>query len=139
MPKPRARWSLGRLADAALQLRESLAEAVLYYWLTAAVYRVTGPAKAPRASGPRCRARAWCCWSGPRAPPRLDAAHAWLAGAITATCYGYFAMARSALPDLPLAFCITLTVSAVFAAFDARGREALRWWLLPDWRPGSGA
>ena len=33
---------------------------------------------------------------------------AWLAGAIVATCYGYFAMARFALPDLPLTFFITL-------------------------------
>jgi 4-amino-4-deoxy-L-arabinose transferase len=65
-------------------------------------------------------------------------AHAWLAGAITATCYGYFAMARSALPDLPLAFCITLTVSAVFAAFDAGGRAAWRWWLLAGVATGLG-
>jgi 4-amino-4-deoxy-L-arabinose transferase len=65
-------------------------------------------------------------------------AHAWLAGAITATCYGYFAMARSALPDLPLAFCITLAVSAIFAAFDARGRDALRWWLLAGVATGLG-
>ena len=35
---------------------------------------------------------------------------AWLAGAITATCYGYFAMARAALPDLPLTFFITLGI-----------------------------
>jgi 4-amino-4-deoxy-L-arabinose transferase-like glycosyltransferase len=35
---------------------------------------------------------------------------AWLAGAIAATCLGYFFMARLALPDLPLAFCITLCI-----------------------------
>ena len=33
-----------------------------------------------------------------------------VAGAITATCYGYFAMARLALPDLPLTFLITLVI-----------------------------
>jgi len=38
---------------------------------------------------------------------------AWLAGAIVATCYGYFAMARMALPDLPLAWCITLCIWGV--------------------------
>jgi 4-amino-4-deoxy-L-arabinose transferase-like glycosyltransferase len=47
-------------------------------------------------------------------------------------------MARSALPDLPLAFCITLTVSAVFAAFDARGDDARRWWLLAGAATGLG-
>jgi 4-amino-4-deoxy-L-arabinose transferase-like glycosyltransferase len=43
---------------------------------------------------------------------------AWLAAAVVATCIGYFAEARLALPDLPLAFCITLTIWAVFRATD---------------------
>ena len=33
-----------------------------------------------------------------------------LAGAIAATSFGYFALARMALPDLPLAFFITLAI-----------------------------
>ena len=112
---------------------------VLYYWLTALVYRATGTGEGA--------ARLWSALSGAglvllvwatarRAPSTR--AHAWLAGAITATCYGYFAMARSALPDLPLAFCITVTVGAVFAAFDAHGRDALRWWLLAGLATGLG-
>ena len=59
--------------------------------------------RAVRESGSRC-------WRGPiarHATSRLDVA--WLAGAIVATSFGYFAMARAALPDLPLTFCITLT------------------------------
>jgi len=112
---------------------------VLYYWLTAAVYRVTGTGEGA--------ARFWSAVSGAGlvlvvwATARRAAstrAHAWLAGAITATCYGYFAMARSALPDLPLAFCVTLTVSSIFAAFDARERGALRWWLLAGLATGLG-
>jgi 4-amino-4-deoxy-L-arabinose transferase len=112
---------------------------VLYYWLTALVYLVTGPAEGA--------ARLWSAiagaglvllvWATARRAPSTRP-HAWLAGAITATCYGYFAMARSALPDLPLAFCVTLTVSAVFAAFDAAGRTALRWWLLAGLATGLG-
>jgi 4-amino-4-deoxy-L-arabinose transferase len=55
-------------------------------------------------------------------------------------------MARSALPDLPLAFCITLTISAVFAAFDAdssrpegpQTRRARHWWLLAGLATGLG-
>jgi 4-amino-4-deoxy-L-arabinose transferase-like glycosyltransferase len=35
---------------------------------------------------------------------------AWLGAAIVATCYGYFALARLALPDLPLALFTTLAV-----------------------------
>jgi 4-amino-4-deoxy-L-arabinose transferase-like glycosyltransferase len=120
---------------------------VLYYWLTALVYLVTGPGEGA--------ARFWSALSGAGlvllvwATARRSAStasHAWLAGAITATSYGYFAMARSALPDLPLAFCITLTVNAVFAAFDAgsntpeslRPGEARRWWLLAGLATGLG-
>jgi 4-amino-4-deoxy-L-arabinose transferase-like glycosyltransferase len=112
---------------------------VLYYWLTAAVYLVTGPGEGA--------ARLWSALSGAGlvllvwATARRTTttrAHAWLAGLIAATCYGYFAMARSALPDLPLAFCITLTVSAIFAAFDARGRDARRWWLVAGLALGLG-
>jgi 4-amino-4-deoxy-L-arabinose transferase-like glycosyltransferase len=82
---------------------------VLYYWLTASTYLVTGPTEGA--------ARLWSAlaglglalltWSAARRLTLSDDA-AWLAGAITATCLGYFFMARLALPDLPLAFCITL-------------------------------
>jgi 4-amino-4-deoxy-L-arabinose transferase-like glycosyltransferase len=114
---------------------------VLYYWLTAAIYRITGPTEGS--------ARLWSALSGvglalvtfaaarrhrtpngtraagvdadnvgtDRADPDADTA-AWLAGAIVATSFGYAAMARSALPDLPLAFCITATIAAVLRAVD---------------------
>ena len=91
---------------------------VLYYWLTASMYVVTGPSE--------WAARWWSALSGlglvlltwtaaRRITARDDAA--WLAGAIVATCYGYFAMARLALPDLPLTFCITITI---WAALERR-------------------
>ena len=83
----------------------------LYYWLTAATFLVTGPTESA--------ARWWSAasgaglvlltWAAARRMTRRDNA-AWIAGAIVATCYGCFAMARLALPDLPLAFCITLTI-----------------------------
>ena len=91
---------------------------VLYYWLTAATYLVTGATE--------FGARLWSAISGLglaliaflaalRITRRMDAA--WLAGAITATSYGYFAMARAALPDLPLTFFITL---AIWTALERR-------------------
>jgi 4-amino-4-deoxy-L-arabinose transferase-like glycosyltransferase len=87
---------------------------ILYYWLTAATYLITGPTE--------WSARAWSALSGlglvlltffasRRMTSREDTA--FLAGAIVATCYGYFFMARQALPDLPLAFFITLTIWSV--------------------------
>src|SRR5688572_10813293 len=68
---------------------------VLYYWLTAATYLVTGPGEGA--------ARLWSALSGvalallTAAAARRHASDAdsqWLAGAIVATSYGYFAMAR---------------------------------------------
>ena len=86
---------------------------ILYYWLTAVTYMVAGPSE--------WAARWWSAlsglglvlltWAAARQMFTRDDV-AWLAGAIVATCYGYFAMARFALPDLPLTFFITLTIWA---------------------------
>jgi 4-amino-4-deoxy-L-arabinose transferase-like glycosyltransferase len=91
---------------------------VLYYWLTAATFVATGPGESA--------ARWWSALSGVGlvlltwATARrftADDDAAWLAGAITATCYGYFAMARLALPDLPLTFLVTLVI---WSALESR-------------------
>ena len=87
---------------------------VLYYWLTAGTYAIAGVSEGA--------ARFWSALSGLglvlltwAAARKItgDDQTAWLAGAIVATCYGYFAMARMALPDLPLALCITLCIWCV--------------------------
>jgi 4-amino-4-deoxy-L-arabinose transferase-like glycosyltransferase len=102
---------------------------ILYYWLTAATYTIAGVSEAA--------ARWWSARSGAGlvlltwVAARRMAAHddaAWLAGAITATCFGYFAIARLALPDLPLAFCITLTI---WSALERR-------WLVAGAAAGLG-
>jgi 4-amino-4-deoxy-L-arabinose transferase-like glycosyltransferase len=91
---------------------------ILYYWLTAATYVITGPTE--------WAARWWSAFSGlglvlltwaaaRRLTARNDAA--WLAGAMVATCGGYFALARLALPDLPLALLMTWTI---WTALEAR-------------------
>ncbi len=85
---------------------------VLYYWLAATTYVVTG-ASAWAARLPSAlaglglvlilyfSARRW-----------YDDTTALLAGVIGATSFGAIAMARQALPDLPLAFFTTLTIWA---------------------------
>jgi 4-amino-4-deoxy-L-arabinose transferase-like glycosyltransferase len=113
----------------------------LYYWLSAATYRVAGPGE--------LTARLWSALSGVglvlltwAIARRFEDApsSAWLAGAIVATCYGYFAIARAALPDLPLAFCITLGIAAVLRAVDADpvSRPQRRWWALAGLAAGLG-
>ena len=112
---------------------------VLYYWLTAATYLVTGPSETG--------ARLWSALSGlglvlvTAACARRwydDDTTALLAGAIVATNFGYFAMARSALPDLPLALCITVAIWAALVATLDEERQPRRWVLLSALAVGCG-
>jgi len=121
---------------------------VLYYWLTSATYLATGPTE--------LAARLWSALSGVglallvwgiarHATGRVDVA--WLAGAVVATSFGYFSMARAALPDLPLTFCITLGIWAALRAVDVDGPRrggsygpatAMKWWMLAGTGTGAG-
>ena len=111
---------------------------VLYYWLAAVGYTVAGVSEAaarfPSAlAGLGLTLLAYGC-----ARRWHDTATALLAGVITATSFGYIAMARQALPDLPLAFFITLTTwGSIEGLLSDRGREpdhqatrTTRPWLL---------
>jgi len=90
---------------------------VLYYWLAGLSYVTLGvsemAARLPSAFAGLgltlitfFSARRW-----------YDNSTGFLAGAITATSFGYVAMARQALPDLTLAFFITLTTWASLRAW----------------------
>jgi len=111
---------------------------VLYYWLTSATYLITGPTE--------FAARLWAALSGVglallawgiarHFTGRLDVG--WLTGAVVATSFGYFSMARSALPDLPLTFFITLGIWAALRAADAGGLHRA-WWALAGFAAGAG-
>jgi 4-amino-4-deoxy-L-arabinose transferase-like glycosyltransferase len=101
---------------------------VLYYWLAAATYLIGGVSE--------WAARCWSAASGlglvmltyaagRHLTTRQDVAL--LAGAITATSFGYFVMARLALPDLPLTFFITLTIWMLLQASGGDGTARRRW------------
>ena len=89
---------------------------IAYYWLTSVTYFVTG------ANG--FGARLWAALAGvglvlvTAACGRrwYDETTGLLAGAIVATNFGYFSIARMSLPDLPLTFCITLAIWAAFVS-----------------------
>jgi 4-amino-4-deoxy-L-arabinose transferase-like glycosyltransferase len=93
---------------------------ILYYWLAAATYRVWGigeaPARFPSAlAGLALTLMTFACgrrWFGPRT--------GLVAGLIVATSFGYFPIARSALPDLPLAFFISLATWTLCEALLGR-------------------
>ena len=107
---------------------------VLYYWLAALGYRGAGvsefAARVPSAvAGLVLVLTTYAC-----ARRWYDEATGLLAGAITATSFGYVAVARQALPDLMLACFITLGTWAALVAVvaprslgpDPRRRQ----WLL---------
>lgn len=110
----------------------------LYYWLTAATYRLVGTTEAA--------ARFWSAMAGlglallaaACARRWYDESTGLLAGAITATSFGYFALGRMALPDLPLAFFITLTIWAAFVATLEQERNPGRWVVLSALAAGLG-
>jgi 4-amino-4-deoxy-L-arabinose transferase-like glycosyltransferase len=115
----------------------------LYYWLTAATYVITGPTEGAARfwsamSGVGLVVLAWAI-AGGRGRPNVS----WLAGAIVATSFGCFTMARWALPDLPLTFFITLGIWAAIRASDATDTDlavdARRvWWSVAGMSAGLG-
>lgn len=108
---------------------------VLYYWLAAASYTVAGvsaaAARFPSAlAGLGLVMLAYAC-----ARRWYDGGTAFLAGVVTATSFGYVTMAHQALPDLALAFCVTLaTWSALVAVLADRPggapRPPARRWIV---------
>ena len=107
---------------------------VLYYWLAALAYLVAGvselAARVPSAlAGLVLVLTTYAC-----ARRWYDEGTGLLAGAMTATSFGYVAVARQALPDLLLACFITLGTWAALVALVAPrpvGPDPRRrWWLL---------
>ncbi len=103
---------------------------VLYYWLIGGTYAMAGIGEA--------QARLWAALSGiGLALVTAAAGRRWrdeptglLAGAIVATSFGYFSIGRLSLPDLPLAFFVTLTVYATLVGTLDDHPRATRWLAL---------
>jgi 4-amino-4-deoxy-L-arabinose transferase-like glycosyltransferase len=112
---------------------------ILYYWFTAAAFTGTDPTEFMARLGSALSGvgLVLLTWSAAR---RLLAnpAAAWLSGAIAATCYGYFAMARAALPDLPLALFITAAIWAALRATDPAERSPTSWAAIAGLAAGLG-
>ncbi len=91
---------------------------VLMYWLIAASYLVDGPSElaARLPSALAGLALAWLSYAIGRR--WYDSTTGVLAGAIVATTYGCFAMARQALPDLLLTVWVVLSTWALIRALS---------------------
>ncbi len=112
---------------------------ILYYWFTAAAFAGTDTSEFMARLGAALSGvgLVLLTWSAAR---RLlaEPLGAWIAGAIVATCYGYFAMARAALPDLPLAFFITGTIWAALRATDGAEKLPTSWAAIGGLAAGLG-
>jgi 4-amino-4-deoxy-L-arabinose transferase-like glycosyltransferase len=103
---------------------------ILYYWLTAITYLVFGATE--------FAARFWAAMAGlglvmvTAACGRrwYDESTGLLAGAIVATNFGYFTIARMALPDLPLTFGITMAIWAALVSTLESERSPRKFVLL---------
>lgn len=111
---------------------------VLYYWLTAAATLVLGENE--------MASRLWAAMAGlglvlvTAAAGRrwYDESTGLLAGAMVATNFGYFSIGRMALPDLPLAFCISLAIWAALVATLEQERSPRKFVLLASLALGLG-
>jgi 4-amino-4-deoxy-L-arabinose transferase-like glycosyltransferase len=111
----------------------------LYYWVAAGAMAATGSTEFAARFGAALSGMGLVLltWAAARRLTARDDA-AWIAGAIAATCYGYFAMARSALPDLPLAFFITATIWSTMRAADPIEKAGASWAALAGLAAGLG-
>jgi 4-amino-4-deoxy-L-arabinose transferase-like glycosyltransferase len=126
---------------------------ILFYWIVASCYAVAGIDEAAARVGSAAAGLGIVLLVFAAGRRWYDDATGLLAGAITATSFGCASAARLSLPDLPLAFFITLTVWAAFVAlFDrprsatppgasrarVEGRRARSWWLLAGFAAALG-
>jgi 4-amino-4-deoxy-L-arabinose transferase-like glycosyltransferase len=103
---------------------------ILFYWITAGFYKVAGVDEVPARLGAALAGLGIVLIAFAVGRRWYDEATGLLAGAIVATSYGCVFGARVSLPDLPLAFFITLATWAASMALGDRTRRARRWWLL---------
>ena len=107
---------------------------VMYYWLASLAYLVVGVGEAAARFPSALAGLVLVVTTFAAARRWYDDTTGLLAGAITATSFGYVAVARQALPDLALAALMTLATWAALEALvvprPAADDRIRRWWLL---------
>jgi 4-amino-4-deoxy-L-arabinose transferase-like glycosyltransferase len=112
---------------------------ILYYWFTAGAFAGSDTTEFMARFGSALSGLGLVLvtWAAARRLTR-DANAAWIAGAIAATCFGYFMMARASLPDLPLALFITATIWGATRTIDPAERLPASWAALAGLAAGLG-
>ena len=103
---------------------------ILYYWVTSAIYQVTGATEAAARLGSALSGIGLVLLTAACARRWRDHDHAVIASAMVATAFGCYSIGRMALPDLPLAFFITLAIWAGLTGTLQLSPHPRRWLLL---------
>jgi 4-amino-4-deoxy-L-arabinose transferase-like glycosyltransferase len=111
---------------------------ILFYWLVSASYVFGGVGEAQARASAALAGIGLTLVTLVAGRRMFDEATGLLAGAIVATAFGYFSIGRLALPDLPLAFFITVSTLAALAGTVDDDARATRWLVLAGVAAGLG-
>jgi 4-amino-4-deoxy-L-arabinose transferase-like glycosyltransferase len=111
---------------------------ILFYWLVSAGYLVAGVNEAAARWGSAVAGLGLALLTAACGRRWYDERTGRLAGLIVATAFGYFSIGRLALPDLPLAFWITLTTWSAIVGLCDRPARPHRWLMLAGAAAGLG-
>jgi 4-amino-4-deoxy-L-arabinose transferase-like glycosyltransferase len=101
---------------------------IFFYWLVAVAYRAAGVSEAAARFWPAASGLLLSLVTAAAARRWYDEQTARYAGAIAATCFGCFSIARLSLPDLPLALFVTVAIWSALEGMLAVSRA--RWWWV---------
>ena len=109
---------------------ERFQKPVLYYWVTASIYSLAGVGEAQARAGSALAGLGLVLLVFGCGRRWYDERTGFLAGLVLATSLGCIAVARLSLPDLPLAFFISVAIWATLVALFDRPPRPRRWYLL---------
>ncbi len=111
---------------------------ILFYWVVSTGYLVAGVNEAAARGGSALAGLGLALLTAACGRRWYDERTGRLAGLVVATAFGYFSIGRLALPDLPLAFWITLTTWAAIVGLCDKPAHPDRWLMLAGAAVGLG-
>ncbi len=102
---------------------------ILYYWTSLIFFHLLGPGEAAARLAPALFGAAGVLLTYAFGRCLFDPKTAFRAGVILATSLEYFWFSRTAVVDLPLAFCVTLSLVAFHRALESEGGSLL-WYRI---------
>ena len=110
---------------------------ILYYWVSLIFFHLLGPGEAAARLAPALFGAAGVLLTYGLARLLFDARIAMRAGVILATSLEYFWFSRTAVVDLPLTFCVALSLAAFYRALEGPGNAL--WWHRIGFAAAGGA